>query len=193
MHTATGPSARIMVCSIGQRMITDPHYLAIREFYGDRRAERSNVPYINHIDEGLTILKGINASLHAKRGFCLHPIFQADESFAVAFESGGLIERYEINHFAIALAVEYRAIANSYLSHHTISALDEIQLSPLTDVQDMLIADKIQNRKDFLLHHVDSHPRSNELSQYFLNWLTRLGVSEARYDELSALINDSSS
>ena len=66
-------------------MDSDPHYLAICEFYGERRAKRSGVPYINHIDEGLIVLDAINASVHAKRAYCLHPIFQSDADFAAAF------------------------------------------------------------------------------------------------------------
>lgn len=170
-------------------MESDPHYQAIREFYGEQRAERSGVFYIRHIDEGLAILHAIDASLHAKRAYCLHPVFQADAAFATAFDDNSVIRRYQIDTYAIALAVEYRSIANAYLSHRVINAIDEIQLSPLADVQDMLIADKVQNRKDFLIHHVDSHPRADALSQYFVNWLRRLGISESKYDELAGLID----
>ena len=47
----------------------------------------------------------------------------------------------------------------------------------------MLIADKIQNKKDFELYHKGSHPRSMELDHYFNNWLKRLNISEAFYAE----------
>ena len=170
------------------QMNSDPHYLAIRDFYEDKRAERSGVPYMNHINEGLLILDAINSSVHAKQAFCIHPIFQDDSAFATAFSPDSVIQRYEVDGYAIALAVEYRAIANAYLSHHSVKGIDGLKLSPLADIQDMLIADKIQNRKDFLIHHADSHPRARELSLYFQNWLTRLGVSEHRFRELSSVI-----
>ena len=123
-------------------MESDPHYQAIREFYGEQRAERSGVLYIRHIDEGLAILTAIDASLHAKRAYCLHPVVQADAALATAFDDNSVIRRYQIDTYSVALAVEYRSIANAYLSHRVITAVDEIQLSPLADVQDMLIADK---------------------------------------------------
>jgi len=44
--------------------------------------------------------------------------------------------------------MEYRSVANDYLSTRIISDVQEIRLSPLPDVQDMLIADKVQNYKD---------------------------------------------
>jgi hypothetical protein len=52
----------------------------------------------------------------------------------------------------------------------------------------MLIADKIQNRKDFELYHKDIHERSDELKQYFFNWLWRLGVWEGNYQEFKKSI-----
>ena len=63
----------------------------------------------------------------------------------------------------------------------------DIALSPLADVNAMLVADKVQNRKDFIAHHRATHPRSAELDCYFALWLERLGVTEARYAELVAV------
>ena len=47
----------------------------------------------------------------------------------------------------------------------------------------ILIADKIQNRKDFELYHLGKHERSDELDSYFKNWLERLNISEEFYQE----------
>jgi hypothetical protein len=44
-------------------------YFLIYEYYKDKKAKRSGVPYMNHIDEGLIILNKINASEDAKKGF----------------------------------------------------------------------------------------------------------------------------
>jgi hypothetical protein len=85
--------------------------------------------------------------------------------------------------------MEYRRVANNYLSKRMINSIDEIELSPLKDVNDMLIADKVQNRKDFELYHLDTHERSDVLDQYFKNWLIRLGITEERYQELVKLIS----
>lgn len=54
---------------------------------------------------------------------------------------------------------------------------EEVRLSPIAAVQDMLRADKVQNYKDFLLHHRGVHPRSEALERYFVTWLRRLDVS----------------
>lgn len=164
-------------------MNDSPEYIAIVQFYADRKAERSGLPLINHINEGLRILTWLKAPPIAMRAFCLHPIFQNDADFAANWNSTSLSD---FDPRAIALAVEYRSVANESLSHRNILSADEIRLSPVPDVNAMLKADKIQNRKDFELHHKGTHPRSDELAVYFALWLERLGVSEEQYQEFQS-------
>lgn len=153
-------------------------YDIISNFYGNQKANRSGVHLMNHIDEGLFILDKIGASELAKKAYCLHPILQSDEA---------LLENYDllkdVDAKVIICLMEYRSVANEYLSKRKINSIDEIRLSPLKDVNDMLIADKIQNKKDFELYHKDTHHRSSELSEYFDNWLIRLNVSDNFYSE----------
>ncbi len=109
------------------------HFQAVRDHYGDQRAERSGVLYINinHIHEGLVVLDAIQATRHTKEAYCLHPIVQGDESLAIAFATESVLMRYSIDLYSAILAMEYRYIANSYLSKRKIESLDEIKLSPL--------------------------------------------------------------
>lgn len=150
-------------------MITSKEYEWIREFYGGKAAVRSKVPLIQHIDEGLKILSEIGASEFAKRAFCLHPIFQSDSDLEANFRRAKDVDGY-----VMMLVMEYRKTANSYLSKRIIQSIEEIELSPILEVNQMLYADKIQNQKDFQIHHANSHPRSQELETYFKNWLQRL-------------------
>ncbi|MBI4853912.1 MAG: hypothetical protein HY819_19115 [Acidobacteria bacterium] len=166
------------------------HYKAILDFYKDKKATRSKIPYINHINEGLIILDEIQASSCAKEGFCLHPIVQTDEDLAKAFQKDSVLCRYNVDLYSLSLAMEYRWIANGYLSTRTISSLSEVKLSPLEDVQQMLIADKVQNRKDFEIYHKSTHPRAKELEIYFDNWLEILGISQEKYQSLVSIINE---
>lgn len=160
-------------------------YEVVSKFYGRRRARRSGVLLMNHIDEGLVILDEIGASELAKRGFCLHPLFQENSALVSTFE-----QLPEVDPRALLLAVEYRWVANNYMSHHQSRAPQEIELSPLKDVNDMLIADKVQNYKDFLIYHLGTHPRSARLDQYFRQWLERLGISKERFKELGVLLKE---
>ena len=169
---------------------TNPHYQAIQAFYGDRRAKRSGVLYIQHINEGLLVLDAIHASQNACEAYCLHPIVQGDRELTIAFQPTSVLYHYPIDLYPVALAMEYRWVANSYLSQRAIQSIDEIRLSPLPEVQQMLIADKVQNRKDFERYHRDTHPRARELDRYFRNWLTALGITESRYQELAQRIDE---
>lgn len=167
----------------------NPHYDAIAEHYGDRRAERSGVLLIRHVDEGLLVLDAIGAPLVAREAYCLHPLLQGDAELAAAFLPESVLHRHAIRPHAVALAMEYRAVANGYLSHRIIADASEIALGPLPEVRQMLIADKAQNRKDFERHHADTHPRARELDRYFRLWLERLGVSEAEYRRFVAIMD----
>lgn len=152
----------------------------IGDYYGDRRAKRSGVPYINHITEGLVIMDRLHAPAVAKDAYCVHPIFQDD---AMLMEN---CVRY-INDVSVAvliLAMEYRNVANRGLHCYQVDDPSKIYLGPFKNVHLMLIADKVQNRKDFERYHLWTHPKSMELDRYFRNWLRALDISEARYLEL---------
>lgn len=165
-------------------------YKSIESIYADNSAKRSGVHLMNHIDEGLYILHKLNSTNEAKLAYILHPIFQPD------LELNFYINHPDLKKFdpkALILVIEYRSVANEYLSHREIKSLDEIRLSPLDDVNTMLKADKIQNRKDFELYHLGTHPRSAELNQYFLNWCDKLLLDSEFYasckEELQSITN----
>ena len=148
-------------------------YDLIKEYYGDKIANRSKVPYINHIDEGLKILTYLGAEEVVKDAFCLHPFLQADEDF---LKNKDKIPSHLID--AAILTMEYRRVANSYLSKDKKESFVGFSCK---EVKQMLIADKVQNFKDFLLHHYIIHERSKELTKYFNNWFELL---EVKYVEI---------
>ena len=159
-------------------------YRRIAEHYGERRTRRSRVPLMRHIDQGLAILRVIESTETAMRAFCLHPLLQSDADLAANYDRIGDLA---VDPWVVVLALEYRNIANAALSSRVIARADEIVLSPLGEVNQMLTADKVQNRSDFLKHHAATHPRSAELARYYELWLERLGIDEKRYKKLVAV------
>ena len=159
-------------------------YRAIAEHYGDRCARRSGVRLLQHIDEGIALLRWLGADPLVQRAYCLHPILQPDPELAAA-ELSGLTP----DPLVMALAMEYRSVANAYLSPMGARDPADIRLSPLEAVNDMLRADKVQNYKDFLRYHDKDHPRSAALRRYFQAWLARLGVDE-RFEGLVARLEE---
>jgi hypothetical protein len=167
---------------VGAWTDSSPEVRAVEALYGERRARRSGVRLIRHIFEGIAVLRAIGASELAIRGFCVHPLVQSDEEFVSTCAGGRLVG---LDPQAVALAVEYRAVANGFLStmedHPGYGDPAAIRCSPLAEVNAMLVADKIQNAKDFERFHRASHPRAAWLRRYFDRWLEALGVtSEAR-------------
>lgn len=164
----------------------DTDYLQmIFHYYGFTRAKRSGVLYMNHITEGLTIAQDLGYSKDVKDAFCIHPLFQSDETLGIVHKTG---TPYGVGSYVMMLVMEYRRTANGYLSPH-IKTIDEIALSPIEEVNQMLVMDKVQNKKDFELYHKGTHARSAELTVYFDNWLAKLGVTEEEYSRLKSLIS----
>lgn len=162
-------------------------YRLISAHYGNRVANRSQVPLMNHINEGLIVLERISATDQAKRAFCLHPLIQADEDLKQNCRLIAAVDPY-----VVLLAMEYRNIANAFLSDKIPSHKDkDIQISPLYEVNDMLAADKVQNYKDFLTHHSATHARSAELDVYFRKWLYTLDINDRTYQSLCQSIDKS--
>ncbi len=153
-------------------------YSKIKDFYGDQVAKRSQVPLINHIEEGLRILDYLGSSDVVKDAYCLHPILQSDEAFLKNKEQ----DFSGIPTESIILAMEYRRVANSYLSKDKVE--DFVGFS-CEEVKQMLVADKTQNYKDFMLFHYGKHERSSELYEYFHNWFKLLDI---KYDEFEAIL-----
>jgi len=156
-------------------------YRRIAEHYGTRTTRRSGVLLMRHIDQGLAMLRAIDGTETAMRAFCLHPLLQSDADLAANYERVGNLAA---DPWVIVLAIEYRSVANAALSARGIAKASEIALSPLAEVNQMLVADKVQNRSDFLMNHAATHPRRRELARYFELWLERLGVDEAQYRDL---------
>lgn len=153
----------------------------IEDHYGEDTAK------LNHIYEGLHILSRIGAGVDAMAAYCIHPLLQSDEDLARnAVRVSQVLAEWgapaELSTYRILLATEYRSVAQEYLSHREIASVAEIRLSPLAEVNQMLIADKVQNFSDFLIRHAQNHPRSSELQRYFLNWLERLDAMSTFLD-----------
>ena len=173
-----------------------PEYQAVREHYADQVAKISGVPLMQQVEEGLIILDVLDASEDAMRAFCLRPLFQTDANLVRYGQD--FMDAVEPSPFVILLVMEYRSRANAWLSKKVHrSAADEFQIvadgmpsaGPLEAVRDMLIADKVQGRKEFIRHQRGRHARTEELDLYFELWLQALGVDQEEYDGLCASID----
>jgi hypothetical protein len=166
--------------AVAARITGTPEYLAIEREYGTRAARRTGVLFMHHIDEGLAVLQRMGAPEPEMRAYCIHPLFQAGADQELHADLLGM----QISPHVLELAIEFCRVANASLATRVIASSADIPLSPVDGVNRMLIADKVQNRKDFLLHHRGSHPRSDALDRYFVLWLERLSVDQARFAEL---------
>lgn len=161
-------------------------YKMMQSHYGSDVAKRTGLFLMNHVDEGICIMTDYKAHEDAIKAFVIHPLIQDDEQVLSA-SLGGLATNFNINQLVIEgisarvllLCMEYRKVANAYLCKPETDnwTMEDIKFAcPLVveDVRLMLIADKVQNYKDFLQYHALTHPRRSELFKYFNNWIDYL-------------------
>lgn len=179
-----------------------PEYNAIKNFYGDNTAKRSGVKLINHIHEGLEILDILGSTMDAQRAYCLHPLIQNDaELLEMTFND----VLFSFSPRVVLLGMEYRQRANDWLSDKVstiawtreggrdvayVSQTGTPSPGNLTEVKDMLLADKIQNYKDFVLYHKETHQRSRELDKYFQEWFVALDITTWEYQSIVTEVNE---
>lgn len=169
-----------------------PEYKAIKAYYDERTTSRSGVPLIAHIDEGIEILTLIGASKDAMRAYAIHPLLQEDNELNNLSSEDIL---FGFSPRVVLLAMEYRARANDWLSDKVNKVGDTFSFDGrpdkgvLKEVKQMLIADKVQNYKDFEKYHLGKHDRSDELQAYFIEWLIELRVTRSDYEKLVAQLD----
>lgn len=163
------------------------YYNVISEFYKDKQTSKG-IPYINHIDEGVGHLENLHVSDVIVNAFILHPFVQCvnlqgtyKECLLTEKELEKHINIFEIKPEIAYELLLYRKFANSYLcrpetdNYSIIEAYEDVkELANYQGTIRMLIADKLQNFKDFLLYRKDNHPRSMYLNTYFTYWLAIL-------------------
>lgn len=155
------------------KIFRTPEYKVIRDFYGDTVAERSQVPLINHIREGVLLLEKWGCSDLETRAFCIHPLVQ--NNIPIVYNSNK-----PISMGAFSLAEEYRDKANAYLCRPDSDHINDIlELAEILQHMSkpcawMLLADKVQNQKDFRKYHWFTHERGYQLEKYFNLWIETL-------------------
>ena len=176
-------------------MKNSKEYLYISKVYGDVRAKRSNLPLMNHIDEGLDVLETLNASDEAKRAFCIHPIFQSEN--LIDYRNDYLGMSTDEDFIIVRLDEKYSVLANTFLCRPQTDNWDKSEIAKQLiaanncsyiisdDISNMLLADKTQNYKDFMLHHYGIHERSIELFNYFHLWIKVLNPSVINFTGLN--------
>lgn len=144
-------------------------------------AKTTGIPYINHILEGIIYLWEKTAGDDVIKAFILHPIFQLDSDLNLNYHR---FTFDKVSRRALILTMEYRKVANDYLPVDV--GKKEPSLSPIGQVNMMLLADKLQNYKDFLdnkeLHIRDRGIlKTASLDVYFNNWLDLFRTVERKF------------
>lgn len=175
---------------------TPVHLATAEEFifsvYGNKRAKRSSVPLINHILEGYIILNLLGLSVDdTEQAYALHPVFQSGKANDLIALTEYTQNRNTniITANTVLNAQTYAIIANSLLyTEFASGGLVPSELYRSKIVKNMLIADKVQNYKDFRLYH-KTH-KNQDLADYFKYWLESMSMSIEAFEQLEAALNN---
>lgn len=151
-----------------------PEYMRISEAFSGKFSKRTGAPYMRHIDQGLTLLHVMGADATVLRAWCVHPLFQNDELFIPILKSYKYFSTESV--IVTVLAMEYRKVANAFLVPD-LELIAVPKISPIDEVNTMLIADKVQNYREVQLHRKQLEP-SEHLDRYFSKWFMSLKVTE---------------
>lgn len=167
-------------------------YEIINTMYCDLKAKRTGLPYMRHIDQGLVILEAMNAPPRTLRAWCVHPVFQLDDFFPPLMEEGAKGARLlqMLSWQTVALAMEYRAVANAFLTKPRRWQPDFPHLSPVAEVNMMLCADKLQNERDARNHLYGKipHEERRHLEEYFHRWFSVLKIEGPEFMQAQELL-----
>lgn len=166
---------------------TSKEMRAIKRFYDGKVAKRSGLPYIRHIVMGLMLLKTLTSDRDVWRAWVVHPIFQMDDYLSEALKEGQLKD-IVTNFRTAVLAMEYRSVANDYLTKD-IWVEKQPKISILPEVNLLLVVDKIQNWYD-AARHLET-PCQEELIYlgfYFHKWRKVLGISDEQMREYEGFL-----
>lgn len=176
-------------------------YIAISSLYNNKKARRTQIPYMKHIDDGVKILQHLGVTdPEVYDAWLLHPLIQTMsinqvEAFLSSYGLPPLHSGVSLN--TIALAKQYADVANSFLPnvvdqnlHHTFN----IYIA-CPKLKALLIADKVQNYVDFCMSsdmgYFDEEPDDyvpNRM-EYFNMWLGRLDIDESNFEPLRECVS----
>lgn len=175
---------------------TPVHLATAEEFifsiYGNKRTKRSSVPLINHILEGYAILNLLGLAVDdTEQAYALHPVFQSGRANdLIALTEYTQNRPCNLIDTSIVLnAQTYAIIANSLLYTQFASGgvvPNELYRSKI--VKNMLIADKVQNYKDFRLYH-KAH-KNQDLADYFKYWLESMSITEETFEQIETALSN---
>lgn len=159
-------------------------YKIIEDYYKDKY-HSNGVSFMKHIDEGLAIMKWMGTSESAKKSFCLHPIYQSEKSIKDFGIKDLSDNKLKLDSNIITNVLEFRRIDNLYTNDMRISSPGDIKISTLDEVNQMLIADKIQNRKEF----ENYYDGNEDFSMYLINWFRKLDINENMYRDYKSRLD----
>lgn len=137
---------------------------------------------MNHIDEGIAILRKLAADKDVIKAWILHPLFQTDLENFQNRNYGNL----KLDIRVVTLGHAYRELANSFLPKDYRNSAPKVEPK---EIYQMLLADKIQNSKDFYFNTGIEACRREELDIYFGKWRLALDRHDVYWSKMQTFIS----
>jgi len=156
-----------------------PEYILAEKDLTPTISRRSQQSHFIHVRQGIEILRAMKSSYAAQRAFAIHPLLQDKEKLD--------FYRFRMENcsvHAVVLAMEFCALATAgKRPHNPLGKTWMPAVSNVHEVNDMLIADKIQNWVSYKKYH-NLYPDldKKQMIAYFNKWFDALGVTQPMVD-----------
>lgn len=141
-------------------------YNYMKDLFSTSVSKRTKDLSTNPMEEGLAILNILESNHITKKAYCIHQLFHNDESLERSWD-GNRFPNCDIK--SMLLAMEFRTLYKSKPNRNGI-----IKLSPIKEVNEMMLAYKMQQYKNFEINGRGQTDNDELVESSFKNWIKQL-------------------
>ncbi len=153
----------------------------LKKHYEDSMYDNWNY-YISYTYKVMAVNKWLNFSKICTDSLIILPLLWSDKDFVNNWKT------ITISSNLAFFISEYKNVSKNYNLDRKIQSTSDIVISPITDVNNLLLSTAIVNYNNYENHYKLTHPRASLFGEYYKNWLVRLSGMN-KYEDVRDRLN----